>query len=306
MSKYCYLLRVKWYTHSVVKIGAHVSAAVSLALSIDRAKHIGAECIQIFISPPQQWIQPDINSEQLSLFTEKHTSSQISPIFIHATYLINLASIKTNHYLKSVNWLINSQKIASSTKLSGTILHLGSHKGLGFEKVFNQVITAIQQILNETAQSTSLILENCAGGGGQIGCSFEELGRIIKAIKDPRLKVCLDTQHAFAYGYDLRSSENIKETLEKFNQQIGLEKLAVVHCNDSKTDLGSKTDRHENIGKGFIGKEGFQSLLNILNNDLTLKNLPLILEVPGFGNAGPDKENLSVLKSIRENFNTPS
>lgn len=281
------------------KVGAHVSAAVSLDLSIERAQHLGGECTQIFISPPQQWIQAEHQEEEIESYKLKVSESGINPNFIHATYLINLATSNPEHLKKSVDWLIYALQEAVRLNSQGVILHLGSHRGSGFEKVFeiicDSVIKVLSNLLNDSSKNVpNLILENCAGSGGTVGCKFAELGRIIKAVNYPNLKACLDTQHAFAAGYDLRTASSIKGVLGEFDSEIGLNNLVCIHANDSKTALGSNVDRHENIGEGFIGKEAFGLLLN----HPQLKHLPFILEVPGFANTGPDKENIDILKSL--------
>jgi deoxyribonuclease-4 len=276
----------------MIKIGAHVSAAQSLSLSFDRAQAIGAECTQIFISPPQQWAKTNHSDEEIKEYRKKCETSNIQPNFIHSTYLINLASDNPENLAKSVDWLIYAQKTAEKLGINGTIFHIGSAKKLGKELAIKQVIQSIKEILKNSGQ-VNLILENSARAGELIGDQFSELGEIVKAIGDPRVKICLDTQHAFASGYDLRTMEGLNQTLAEFDREVGLEKLVAIHANDSKTELGSNRDRHENIGQGLIGLDGFKNMIN----HPALKNLPFILEVPGDG-VGPDKNNIQLLKSL--------
>src|SRR4030042_1491349 len=141
-----------------------------------------------------------------------------------------------------------------------------------------------------------LILENSAGMGGSIGAGFGELGAVMRELADARIKVCLDTQHAFAMGYDVASAGGLQAALAEFEREIGLEKLVAVHANDSKVPLGGGRDRHENIGEGAIGREGFR----VIMAHPAFRELPFILEIPGLHNLGPDKENLDILKGIRE------
>lgn len=277
------------------KIGAHVSAAGSLNLSFERAEEIGAECTQIFISPPQQWVHSQHSEEEIEKYRQRAQETKIEPNFIHAAYLINLATPNPDHLQKSVNWLIYSQQMANKFGMAGTILHLGSYKDTSTKRAMAQVIKALRAILDHSA--TNLILENSAGAGNLVGDSFFELGQIIRRVNDPHLKVCLDTQHAFASGYELRTKEGIEQTLTQFKQEIGLGNLVAIHANDSKTEFSSKKDRHENIGQGLIGLESFRLLINHPN----LQNIPFILEIPGEAGRGPDKDNLAKLKLLRGN-----
>lgn len=220
-------------------VGAHVSAAVSLERAFQKAQEIGAEATQIFISPPQQWFQTKHNDAEIEKYRQAQKASGIDLNFIHGTYLINLGTKNPEHLQKSIDWLIYALHMASKMGVTGVIFHTGSHKGEGFETVLNQVVESIKIILDKTSKEGDkpyLILENTAGAGGTIGRSFSELGRILKQVPDNRLRVCLDTQHAYAAGYDLKTMLGLKDMLLEFEEEIGLEKLAAIHCNDSKTD----------------------------------------------------------------------
>lgn len=296
MAKGLLSINMNWlcYTSNMPIIGAHVSASGSLELSLDRAAKIGASATQIFISPPQQWAQIQHDEAEIQRYQQNVITYDISTNFIHGTYLVNLATQNPENLQKSINWLIYSQNMAAKLGIVGTIFHTGSHGGIGFEKTVGQIALAITKILENSPPNILLILENSAGMGGSIGSKFAELGQILQKVGDPRLKICLDTQHAFAAGYDLKSPMGIRSTLEEFNEEIGLENLVAVHANDSKVDLGAGKDRHENIGEGFIRKEGFE---NILTNPV-FEKIPFILEVPGFSNSGPDKENIDMMHSL--------
>ncbi len=296
------------------KVGAHVSAAVSLDLAFDRASSIGAEMIQIFISPPQRWLKTKHSPEEIEAYRKKATESGIGPNFIHGTYLVNLATAKPEHLQKSIDWLIYAMNLGRELGVEGVIFHTGSHGGVGFEKVVDQIAKSLITILNscvtgsrvkhgmtkEDSKIPFLILENSAGAGGSIGSKFSELGAIIKKVNNLRLKICLDTCHLYAAGYDIKTPMGLKTTLEEFEQEIGLKNLAAIHANDCKFDLGSGRDRHENIGEGFLGTEGFTNLINYP----ALKDIPFILEVPGFSGTGPDSENIKVLKDLINSKNS--
>jgi deoxyribonuclease-4 len=282
-----------------MKIGAHVSTAGGLITAFDRAEAIGAECLQVFESAPQQWGTARLEDAQVEEFRERMEASRLAPLFIHGKYLMNLASADAKIFKTSASTLRSSLKIAGRVGARGVIFHTGSHKGLGLDAVFEQICEAATSVLAETPEETWMIFENSAGQGGVIGSKFAELGAIIKRIDNPRVKVCLDTCHAFASGYDVSNKEGVAAALEEFDREIGFENLAVIHCNDSKAVLGAGRDLHENIGEGKIGIEGFEALLS----HPALAETPLILEVPGYkidgAGKGPDKPNVDRLKEIR-------
>jgi deoxyribonuclease-4 len=189
--------------------------------------------------------------------------------------------------------------IAGRIGAQGIIFHTGSHKGMGLESVFEQVCEAAANILADTPDETWLIFENSAGQGGTIGSKFADLGQILKRIDSPRAKVCIDTCHAFAAGYDFSSKDGLKAAMAELDRKIGAKNIAAVHCNDSKTPLGAGRDLHENIGEGHIGRAGFEALVA----HKAFANVPLLLEVPGYkidgAGKGPDKPNLDLMKEIR-------
>ena len=276
------------------KIGAHVSAAVSLELAFTKAQDIGAECIQFFASPPQQWAFTHHDQAEIERFRDQARNTGIGPNFIHGTYLVNLGTEKPEHLQKSIQWLKYGMGMAEKLGIEGVIFHTGSHKGKGFDEVLPQVVDALKQVLNYVDGSAKLILETSAGGGGSIGRNFEELGKILKAVQNDRVRVCIDVAHTFAAGYDWRN--HIDDILEEFDREVGLDKLAAFHANDSKMDFESYKDRHANIGEGFLGEGAFNQLLN----HPKLKDKPFLLEVPGFDDNGPDKENIDILKKLRK------
>ena len=273
-------------------IGAHVSTAGGLDLSLDRALEITADCTQIFLSPPQQWRTVDYDDEVVNNYLTKLEKTNIGPNFVHGIYLINLASENPENLKKAIDWLIWSQKTCGKLHLAGTNFHLGSHKGNGFASVQKLVEGSLAKILANSPDDVDLILENSAGNA--ICGKIIELGTLIKNLKDKRLKVCIDTQHAFASGYDLRDKEGVKRLVDEIAQEVGIKNVVMIHTNDSKMELGSGRDRHENIGEGLIGENGFELLLN----HPQLKHLPFVLEVPGFSQTGPDQQNIDLLRSL--------
>lgn len=276
------------------KVGAHVSAAISLELAFDKAEKIGAECLQFFVSPPQQWAFTSHDAPEIERFRLKALETQIGPNFIHGTYLVNLGTENPVHLKKSIDWLIYGMKMAEKLGIQGLIFHTGSHKGKGLDGALDQIVGAIKEVMTHIESDTQLILETSAGGGGSIGRNFTELGLILKKVADPRVKVCIDTAHTFAAGYDWRT--NIDSILEEFDREVGLQNLTAFHANDSKMDFESYKDRHANIGEGFMGQIAFAQLLN----HPALEDKPFLLEVPGFADDGPDAENIEIMKKLRD------
>ncbi|HYM14935.1 MAG TPA: deoxyribonuclease IV [Dehalococcoidia bacterium] len=282
-----------------MKIGAHVSTAGGIATAFERAAAIGAECVQIFESAPQQWGTARLDDAQVQEFRDRMAESGIGPVFIHGKYLMNLASADAKIFKTSASTLRSSLLIAGRIGAAGVIFHTGSHKGLGLDAVFEQVCKTAQEILADTPAETLLIFENSAGQGGTIGSQFADLGRILKSIDNPRARICIDTCHAFAAGYDLSNAAGVAATMIELEREVGAKNVAAVHCNDSKTPLGAGRDLHENIGEGHIGRAGFEAIVA----HPAFADVPFLLEVPGYkldGAAkGPDKPNIDRMKEIR-------
>lgn len=277
-----------------MKLGAHVSTSGGLSRSIDRAQAIGAEAIQIFASSPRAWKFNFPKEEEIAIFKEKSLETGIGPCYIHGSYLVNIGGDESQ-LEKSIESLTNNMITAGKIGAEGVIFHGGSHKGKGFNTVLAQAVKCLNTVLEESPKDTWLCIENSAGMGSHIGSSFDEIGAIIKAVNHPNLKVCLDTEHCFAAGYNIASADAIDSIMEEFDSKIGLERLVAVHANDAKVEFGSGVDRHENIGEGYIGEEGFEVILA----NPAFSQVPFFLEVPGFDGDGPDEENINRLKSIR-------
>jgi deoxyribonuclease-4 len=278
-----------------MKVGAHVGSSGGLVTAFERAAAIGAETIQIFGAPPQVWKRRIIRLDECAAFKAKTKETGIEPVFLHGVYLINLATGTPEQLEKSTEALIGDLKLASAIGAKGVIFHVGSHKGVGFDQVKAQIVGAVNTCLRETPNDVWIILENSAGSGGTIGSKFSELGAIMKATKSKRVKVCLDTEHAYASGYDLATKAGLDAAMKEFDKEIGLANLVAVHANDSKIPLGGGRDRHDNIGEGHIGREGFETIMR----HPAFADVPFLLEVPGFDDQGPDKRNVDILKEIR-------
>ena len=278
-----------------MKIGAHVSASGKLDLAIDRAADIGAEAIQIFLSGPQSWRLKEHSSQEIAAFKERSAQTGIAPAFFHGIYLTNLGTPNSDNLAKGIASLIAYQLGAAETGCLGTIFHVGSHRGVGFENVLPQVVRSFHQVLESSPEEPWLVIENSAGMGQSIGASFGEIGRIMREVESDRVMVCLDTQHSFANGYNVATRDGLEATMEEFDREIGLERLVAVHANDSKCPLDGGIDRHENIGEGHIGLEGFR----VIMAHPAFKDVPFLLEVPGFDHNGPDRRNVEILKGMR-------
>jgi len=278
-----------------MRIGAHMSTSGGISKAVARGTEIGCEAIQIFGSSPQAWAFKPIPGTEIEAFRQEAAEAGIGPVFLHAIYLINLGTPDQDKLDKGIESLVNYMRLAADLDAAGVIVHPGSHGGRGYDAVFGQTVDAIKRVLDESPEGPRLTLENMAGMGQHIGARFDELGRILKEVDSPRLGICLDTQHSFAAGHDLTTEDGIKAMISEFDQVIGLENLVAVHANDSKRPCGAGVDRHDNIGDGFIGVAGFETIMA----DPAFHQVPFFLEVPGFEGKGPDQRNIQILKDIR-------
>jgi len=282
-------------------IGAHLSISGGHDKALDRLVAIGGNALQIFSSSPRGWNYAQLSTEAINEFKKKAKGFRISPIYFHASYLVNLADTG-NVGRNSVKSLTNELNLASVMGIKGSIVHLGSFKNYNAKGVYTEpdkekyrvLIKNIKTVLDVTPQNTYFIIENA--GNRKIGLKLDEIGRIIKDLGDNRVRVCLDTCHLHAAGYDLSSKENYDKFLQEFDKKIGLDLLEVWHMNDSHDEFGSNHDHHENLGSGKID---FQVFKNIVNHKKT-KNISFIIETPGFDGEGPDKQNIDILKSLQK------
>ena len=277
-----------------MKIGAHVSTAGGASKAVDRAADIGAEAIQIFASSPRSWAFKPLAEGEIIKFREKSETLDIGPAFIHGSYLVNLGG-PPELLEKSINSLSLNMEAAGQLGVQGVIFHTGSHKGRGFDAIFEQATLALAAIIENSPPNVWLLIENSAGAGDHIGSKFAEIGSMIGEVGSDRLQVCLDTQHCFGAGYGIADPDEIDPVMSEFDDAIGLDRLAAVHANDSKVAFGSGVDRHENIGDGDIGVEGFKTIMS----HPAFADVPFLLEVPGSHKKGPDKENVDRLKAVR-------
>ncbi len=274
-------------------IGAHVSIAGGVVNAPGNAADEGCECFQMFTRSPRGGKAPVIDDTVARAFKEQSATYKQKNCYIHTPYYINLAS--SNNRIRHGSITVIREELERGSRLGATALmtHLGSSKDLGKKQAMAKVIQGLDKALHGYEGETVFMIENSAGAGGTIiGDTFEEIGSIIKALKQYTMGVCLDTCHAFVSGYDLRTPAVVKKTLAEFNKQIGLEKLIMIHANDAKTEFGSHKDRHEHIGQGTIGQIGFKSLLR----HPKLRKVDFILETKSDGQR---EEDIKLLKRLR-------
>ncbi|AAC07514.1 deoxyribonuclease IV [Aquifex aeolicus] len=275
--------------------GAHVSSAGSILKTFKRAKDIGAEVFQFFLRSPRAWYWKGVDKETKQAFIEKLKDFK-NPVMVHAPYLLNLASPNEELREKSVKVFLEELKFCDEVGIHFYNFHPGTAKGISDEEGLRNVIKSLEEVFSEyTPKFTTVLLENTAGERGDLGKNFKELKEIMNVFRGIKLGVCLDTCHAFAYGYEINTKEGFENFKREIEKMVGLESVKAVHANDSKVPLGGRKDRHEHIGKGYIGLEGFKNLLK----DEYFSTLPYYIETPKENNMDP--VNLSVLREIYQN-----
>lgn len=278
-----------------MKLGKHVSIAGGLHKSVDRAQNIGCNAMQIFVKNPRGWQGKELTEEACLKFREVREEAGLDPVVVHATYLINIASPKEDLWQKSVDGLIDDYRRSVRLGADYLVFHPGSHTGSGVEAGMEKIARGIDRVLDEVEGETGLLLENVDGSGTKIGAKFSELKSIISLTDhEERLGICIDTCHAYAFGYDVAGKSGLNELLEEIDDEVGLERLRVIHVNDSVYELNSQKDEHAHIGEGEIGEEGFAGIIN----DERLQELPFILETPWFDERDDDPD-VDILKELR-------
>jgi deoxyribonuclease-4 len=276
----------------MMRFGFHISIAGGFANVVERAKKKDCETIQLFSRNPRGWKYTNLDTEDVEQFKKDIKTSGLSPVFVHMPYLPNLASGEKVLFCKSVESLIADLERCEILDIPYLIMHIGKRMETPEDQAIKNVANGINQAFSKVDNRVKLLLENTAGMGSEIGYNFSQLKEIIQLVENKnRMGVVLDTAHTFEAGYDLSSKDGLNKTIKEFDRLVGLKRLHLIHLNDSKTELGSRIDRHWHIGEGKIGKEGFR---NIVNHPL-LKHLPGIMETPRMN----DKEDLKNMKTIR-------
>lgn len=286
-------------TQTQLKLGAHVSTAGGIDKAFERAAAIGANCMQIFSGSPRFWARADVSKYNTAELVAAQKKYNVSPIFTHCLYLINLASEKPELVVKSCDAIKYDLTFDAQISGGGVVVHLGSSQGRGWEPVREQVAECLRDIMANTPQNSRLLIENAASQKGKIGGSLAEIRWLLDEVGSPRLQWCFDTCHGFAAGHNLGAPNANDEKLgaiEEIDRYHLWEDLACIHVNDSRDPLASERDRHANLGEGQIPSADLKFFLN----SPLVRSKPLILEVPGIDGEGPDSENMHRLQALTQ------
>jgi len=262
---------------SATLLGAHMSISKGLGTAVRNGKSIGCTAVQVFTSSPQQWKFKPVTDEMVADFQAASAETGITEIVSHDSYLINLCAPDEAKREQSIDGMKNEINRCAKYGIRYVVSHMGSHVGQGAETGLKMVAESAKRVLDETPDTVTICMETTAGQGSALMAKFEELANILEALKgNQRLGICLDTCHIFVAGYDIRTLETFTRTFADFERIIGFDRLKVVHCNDSKKGLGSRVDRHSNIGQGELGLEPFRLMVN----DPRFDRIPILLETP--------------------------
>ena len=276
-------------------IGSHVSAAGGIWKAPENAASIGCEAFQFFSRPPQGGNVGKLTDEVIKKFRDACEKHSFDTYVIHAPYVINLASVVPRIRDGSIRIIREELERGAQLGARAVMFHPGSAKDVDIKTGIKMVAEGINKILDGYKGSTQLLIEVSAGSGNIIGAKFDEVAAILKHLKNNDVGVCFDTAHAFAAGYDLRTKKTVMETFSRFDEEIGLERMVMSHCNDSKVELGAKKDRHDHIGEGHIGIKGFEEMLR----DKRLSHLFWILETP----ISDQEKDIKIMKKLRKKIN---
>jgi len=276
-----------------MRLGAHVSIAGRLCEAVNRAEELGCQTMQIFSRNPRGWASRKVAKKEIEEFKKRRKEADIWPLVVHIPYLINLASPDDALYIRSIKHFIEDIRHADSIGADYFVTHMGSHRESGEEVGLKRLSDALGLVINKAKPHVQILLEITAGSGSWLGYKFEHLAYVLNKVKKHNLGICFDTAHAFEAGYDISTEKGLKSTLQSLDKTAGLDKVKVIHINDSKAEFDSRKDRHENIGEGKIGLQGFRRIVN----HPKLKDLTFILETPDmqFEN---DKNNLDIVRSL--------
>lgn len=277
-------------------LGAHTSVAGGIPSAVDLARNLGFDTMQIFTKNSNRWYSDPISEEQKEIYKNKLSETNIGPVIAHDSYLINLCAADKELLQKSRDAFYDELNRCEQLGIEYLNFHPGSAKGQAEDDALKLAAESLNILHSRTAGfSVKSMIELTAGQGSAIGCKFEHIHRIYELVEEKdRISVCIDTAHIFAAGYDLRSEKAYEKTMQQFDEIIGLELLKCIHVNDSKKELGSRVDRHEHIGEGYIGLEGFSNIMN----DKRLTGIPMILETPKTKGQPEDLVNIEKLVEL--------
>jgi deoxyribonuclease IV len=277
-------------------LGAHTSISGGISLAVDLAEKLNFTAIQIFTKNNNRWFAKPLDEKEIDSYKSKLKASHIKFVVAHDSYLINLCAKDLEMLNKSRDSFIDELQRCEQLGIPHLNFHPGAHLGQGEEEGIKLIAESLNIAHRKTpGYKVTSMLEVTAGQGSAIGYKFEHIKKIIDLVEDKkRMTVCIDTAHVFAAGYDIKDPANYRKVINEFDSIVGLDRLKCMHINDSKKPLGSKVDRHEHIGKGFIGMEGFTNIMN----DKKLVNVPKVLETPKGKEQLEDVTNLNILKSL--------
>lgn len=277
-------------------LGAHESNAGGCFNAIYRGQQATCDAIQMFNKANNQWRAKPLQPEEIEKFFAAIEETGVTVACSHSSYLINLASPDKALNTKSYSSFKQEMERCNALKIPNLVIHPGSHVGSGEQEGMDRIIDNLNKALDELPDNmVTICLEATAGQGSNLGYSFEQLAYMVEKIDDENhIGICIDTCHIFAAGYPITEPSDYKKTIKKFDDVVGLSKLRVMHLNDSKKELGSRVDRHEHIGQGKIGLEGFRNIVN----DKRFAKIPLIIETPKEDGVEEDIKNLALLRSL--------
>jgi deoxyribonuclease IV len=278
-------------------LGVHISGQSKIYEALNRASLLGCNTMQIFSRAPQRWRDKFLDPKDVKEFQKRSQEFKIKPIFIHISYLINLASPNPKLYEASIDAYNQDILEAQELKADYIVTHMGSHKETSEDAGLKRLTEALNTILEETKDcNVGILLENTSGSGSWLGYKFSHQKRVIQGLKHKeRVGLCLDTAHAYLAGYDIKSKAGLEDMLDEIDEMVGLDLIKLIHFNDARGELGSHHDRHDHIGKGSIGLEGMKRIVN----HPKLKNAAFILETPK-DSENADKINLAVVRKLRK------
>jgi len=277
-------------------LGAHMPTSGGVGEALLQGQRVGCDCIQIFTKSARQWASKPYSREEVERFRHNQRQTGISTVIAHDSYLLNLGAPDEGLRQKSIAGLIDELERCEMLGIPNLVAHPGSHVGAGEDAGISAIARSIDAAHRSCAGfKVYLTLEITAGQGSNLGYNFAQMARIFDSVhENERLRLCFDTEHAFAAGYDLRTVEGYQQTFAELDEMVGLARLAAFHLNDSKKPLGSRVDRHENIGKGLLGAETFRRLIN----DPRFAGLPMCLETPKSPDLHEDVETLKLLRGM--------
>ena len=277
-----------------MRLGAHMSISGGIEKAVVRGQEVGCEALQIFTKKSNQWKAKPLTATEVTAFRDACQAANIAPVIAHSAYLINLAAPDEALYEKSIQACLDELRRCEQLGIPHLVIHPGAHMGTGEAPGLKRIAAAIDRIHRETpTMQAAMALEVTAGQGTALAYKFEHFAAILEQVDEPdRLGFCLDTCHLLAAGYDFRTRQGYDRMMDAWDELVGIERIRAIHLNDSKKDLGSRVDRHEHIGQGYIGTKGFEFVLN----DRRISHVPMVLETPKEDDA--DVRNLATLRQL--------